>query len=246
MKKILDIKNRIKYISLIFITLTFIISCDCDCEDITATSGSASSDNYNPSAAPGAPTLASPTNSKSCEVGTPVDALTSLVTFTWSATPDTDTYNLTYTNLANNTTKTKTGINTNTTKILLFKGNPYAWNVQSINSNSNRASSATWKFYLKGNPVLTKVPLAAVLNAPSTSGGKTTLTWTGSDPDVGDALTYTLYLDKVDGKQSPVSTGLTSASTEITLDSGATYYWRIKTTDQTNNSSFSLVKSFTL
>ena len=238
-------KSTIKYISLLFLTLTFIISCDCDCEDITAASGT-TSDNYNASAAPGAPTLASPTNNKNCEVGTPVDALTSLVTFNWSATPETDTYNLTYTNLANNTTKTKTGINSNTTKILLFKGNPYAWSVKSINSNSRRNSSGTWKFYLKGNPVLTKVPLAAVLKTPSTSGGKTTLTWTGSDPNVGDILTYSLYLDKVDGKQSPVSTGLTSASKEVTLDSGVTYYWRIKTTDQTNNSSFSIVKTFTL
>ena len=238
-------KSIIKYISLLFLTLTFIISCDCDCEDISIVSGPVSSDNYNASAAPGAPSLAAPANSQNCETGTSVDALTSLVTFSWSATPDTDTYNLTYTNLSDNTTKTKTGISSNSTKILLFKGNAYAWNVQSINSNSNRASSATWKFYLKGNPVLTNVPLAAVLKTPTTNGGKTTLTWTGSDPNVGDTLTYTLYLDKVDGKQSPVSTGLTSASKEVTLDSGTTYYWRIKTTDQTNNSSFSLVSKIT-
>ena len=237
-------KSTIKYISLLFLTLTFIISCDCDCEDITATSETAS--NYNASAAPGAPTLISPANGQNCEIGTPVDASTTLVTFNWSATPETDSYNLTYTNLITNSIKTKTGITTNSTKILLFKGIPYAWSVQSINSNTNRASSATWKFYLKGNPILTKVPLAAVLKPPSTTGGKTTLTWTGSDPDVGDALTYTLYVDKVDGKQSPYKTGLTSASNECTLDSGATYYWRVKTTDQTNNSSFSLVSTFNL
>ena len=66
-------KSTIKYISLLFLTLTFIISCDCDCEDITVPSGTASSDNYNASAAPGAPTLASPTNNKNCEAGTSVD-----------------------------------------------------------------------------------------------------------------------------------------------------------------------------
>ena len=58
-------KSTIKYISLLFLTLTFIISCDCDCEDITVASGT-TSDNYNASSAPGAPTLASPTNSKNC------------------------------------------------------------------------------------------------------------------------------------------------------------------------------------
>ena len=237
-------KSTIKYISLLLLTFTFIISCDCDCQDITDTSGPISTDKF--VASPGSPTLISPANGKNCEIGTPVDASTSQVTFNWSATPETDSYNLTYTNLITNSVKTKTAITTNSTKILLFKGIPYAWSVQSINSNTNRASSATWKFYLKGNPILTKVPLAAVLKPPSTTGGKTTLTWTGSDPDVGDALTYTLYVDKVDGKQSPVSTGLSSALAELTLDSSATYYWRVKTTDQTNNSSFSLVSTFNL
>mgnify|MGYP003984837053 FL=1 len=237
-------KSTIKYISLLFLTLTFIISCDCDCQDITDTSGPISTDRF--VASPGSPTLISPANGKNCEIGSPVDVSTSQVAFSWSASPETDSYNLTYTNLITNSIKTKTGITTNTTKILLFKGIPYAWSVQSINSNSNRASSGTSKFYLKGNPKLTKVPLAAVLKAPSTTGGKTTLTWTGSDPDVGDALTYTLYVDKVDGKQSPVSSGLSSASAELTLDSGTTYYWRVKSTDQTNNSSFSLVSTFNL
>ena len=68
----------------------------------------------------------------------------------------------------------------------------------------------------------------------------------GSDPDAGDVLTYTLYVDKVDGKQSPFSSGLSLSSIELTLDSGSTYYCRVKTTDQTNISSFSSISTFSL
>ena len=236
-------KSTLKYTSLLLFTLAFLVSCDCDCEDdivqgavVGTLVGS-----------PGSPSLTAPLNNKSCEIGTVADAFTSEVTFSWSATSATDTYNLTYTNLATNSTMTKTAIKGTSTKIVLFRGITYAWSVQSINSSSKRgASSGTAKFYLQGNPSYNNVPLAAVLSTPASSGGNVTFTWTGKDPDVADALTYTFYVDKVDGKQSPVSSGLTTASTKLDLATGNTYYWRIKSTDQNNNSSFSLISKFNL
>ena len=240
-------KNYLKFTSLFLITSFFVLSCDCDCEDESQKSKYSPEDkSSNFTGSPGAANLTAPSNSNNCLIGSSVDAFTSNVTFTWSASDDTDSYDLSYTNLSTNETITKTNIKSTSTTILLFKGHQYAWNVRSIKSNSNKATSATHKFYLAGNSILTKVPLAAVLNTAVTNGSKTTLSWSGSDPDAGDVLTYTLYVDKVDGKQSPFSSGLSLSSIELTLDSGSTYYWRVKTTDQTNNSSFSSISTFSL
>ena len=129
---------------------------------------------------------------------------------------------------------------------MLFKGVSYAWSVKSIKSNSRVATSGTSKFYLAGPSLVTNVPLGAVLKSPNTSSGKTTLSWTGSDADTGDVLTYSIYVDKIDGKQTPVKTGVSTSSVDLTLDSGSTYYWRVKTTDQNNNSSFSSIATFNL
>jgi hypothetical protein len=101
-------------------------------------------------------------------------------------------------------------------------------------------------FIFKGTPKYNNVPLAAVLSNPSVSGGDITFTWTGNDPDLGDSLSYTLYVDKVDGKQSPVKTGLSTNTAQLSLDTGAIYYWRIKSTDQNNNSSFSLISKLNI
>ena len=70
-------------------------------------------------------------------------------------------------------------------------------------------------------------------------------TWEGSDPDSGDTLTYTLYVDATDGKQTPPSaqTGISAKTLDVALEAATTYYWRVKTSDGTN-SSYSIVYSF--
>ena len=77
------------------------------------------------------------------------------------------------------------------------------------------------------------------------SEGKATFTWDGSDPDSGDTLTYTVYVDKVDGKQTPTSalSNLSSETVDVELEAATTYYWRVKTSDGTN-ASYSIVYSF--
>ena len=75
--------------------------------------------------------------------------------------------------------------------------------------------------------------------------GKVAFTWDGSDPDTGDTLKYTLYVDKTDGKQTPptAQTGLTAKTASVVLEAATTYYWRVKTSDGVN-SSYSIVYSF--
>ena len=75
--------------------------------------------------------------------------------------------------------------------------------------------------------------------------GKVTFIWDGSDPDTGDILRYTLYVDSIDGEQTPPldQTNLSVKSLKLNLDPDSIYYWRIETSDG-SDSSYSLVYSF--
>ena len=135
----------------------------------------------------------------------------------------------------------------------LDKGEPYSWKVVSKNSQTTQTgSSSTWKFYLAGLGSKNYAPFPAELKSPKSgstiarnSDGKVTFEWDGSDPDQGDQLTFTLYVDKVDGKQTPSSdlTDLNVKTIDAVLDGESTYYWRVKSSDGTN-SSFSNIYSF--
>ena len=138
-------------------------------------------------------------------------------------------------------------------KVVLVKGQPYSWKVNTRNSEvSEITSSDTWKFYLGGLGVINFAPYPAALLAPNNSStlernsnGEITFKWDGSDPDDGDDLVYTLYVDTIDGKQTPAAsqTDLSVKTLNVALDAGTTYYWRIKTFDGKNNS-YSVVRSF--
>ena len=135
----------------------------------------------------------------------------------------------------------------------LDKGQPYIWKVISKNTTTTQTGTSTsWKFYLAGPGIKNYAPFPADLKSPSSgstvsrsSDGKVTFSWEGSDPDQGDELKYTLYVDKTDGKQSPSNelTNITSKTVDVSLDGASTYYWRVKTSDGAN-SSFSVIYSF--
>ena len=147
----------------------------------------------------------------------------------------------------------KTGLTTINTTVDLEKGQPYSWKVISKNTSTTQTgTSSSWKFYLAGEGIKNYAPFPADLKTPNSgstvsrsSDGKITFTWEGADPDQGDELKYTLYVDKTDGKQTPSSdlTNLSAKTADVALDGDSTYYWRIKTSDGTN-SSFSLIYSF--
>ena len=237
-------KNILKYIGFLFFTLNLLISCSCDgCDDHHEISSKKKSTVM---VNPNAPTLTAPSNNNSCEVGKKVNANQSEVTFSWAATANTKSYTLSYTNATTNVTSNKTLLSTSTTAIL-NRGTVYSWRVTAHNIIPIKtATSGSRTFYLSAEAKVNNVPLAAVLKTPSSNSGLTSLTWEGSDSDVGDILSYTVYLDKVDGKQTPLSalTNLSSKTASETLDAGSTYFWRVKTTDQNKNSSFSLISTF--
>lgn len=224
-----------KYFSLIF-TLILLISCE--------------SESFN---VPGKTTLISPENVQTCETGVSISDTQSEVTFSWSESEYTDFYDLNIINLNSNLVIWSSKNKFTSDKVVLVKGQPYSWKVNTRNSEvSEITSSDTWKFYLGGLGVINFAPYPAALLAPNNSStlernsnGEITFKWDGSDPDDGDDLVYTLYVDAIDGKQTPAAsqTDLSVKTLNVALDAGTTYYWRIKTFDGKNNS-YSVVRSF--
>ena len=244
-------RSTVKFFSFLF-TLT-LISCGGGGGDDSGGGGGGGGGGpvINP---PGKSTLTAPANNKTCETGASISDTQSEVTFAWTASADTNTYDLKITNLNTSTVINKTGLTTTTTKATLDKGVPYSWFITSKSTASTTTTSSdTWKFYLAGKGIVNYAPFPADLKTPVSGStitrdgdGKVTFTWEGSDPDnSADTLKYTLYVDKTDGKQTPPSaqTDLTVKTLAVALDAATTYYWRVKTSDGVN-SSYSIVYSF--
>ena len=198
--------NILKYFSFLF-TLTLIIGCGGGGGEEGGGDTGGGDVTVNP---PAKSTLSAPANNKTCETGTSVSSTQSDVDFTWGVSADTDSYDLKITDLNSNVATNKTGLTTTSTKVTLDKGVPYSWFVTSKSTKSSVTTpSDTWKFYLAGTGVANYAPFPADLKAPTSGStvkrtdGKVTFTWEGSDPDSGDTLTYTLYVDTTDGKQTP-------------------------------------------
>ena len=206
-----------------------------------------------PPQSPGSVSLTAPASGKVCETGSSTSDTKSNVDFSWQASTNTNSYDLQVTNLNTSTAINKTGLTSTNATVELDKGQPYMWKVISKNTSTTQTgTSSSWKFYLAGQGIKNYAPFPADLKAPTSgstisrsSEGKITFTWEGSDPDQGDELKYTLYVDKTDGKQAPSSdlTNISAKTIDVTLDAANLYYWRVKTSDGTN-SSFSTVYSF--
>lgn len=91
-------------------------------------------------------------------------------------------------------------------------------------------------------------PFAPTLLTPESGESidaiKVYFSWRATDLD-GDDLTYKLYVDSVDGKQTPPSIQQNLLQTYLTidLDSGKDYYFRVEASDGKNTSS-SITRSF--
>jgi len=199
-----------------------------------------------PDAVPGKAALLAPDNNKTCEqVNSSGEVL-----FSWEASTDTDSYDLKIVNLNTNGVTNRDNLTGTDKGVPLLKGVPYSWQITSKNSGTKITFSDTWKFYLAGDGIANYAPFPATAEAPvpgstvAAVDGKVTISWSGSDPD-DDGLTYTLYVDTVDGLQEPAAElqDLSAASAEVAVESGAVYYWRVVTSDGVNTSS-SIVYSF--
>ena len=200
--------------------------------------------------APGKSSLSAPENNEVCYEGEEVDDTNSEVTFSWDASSDTDSYDLVITNQETNQSQTESGITSTSKAVTLATDISYSWKIVSkANDTSDTTDSDTWQFYLAGDGQENYAPFPATILSPTSgaavdaNNGTVTLSWEGNDPDEGDNLTYTVYFDEVDGLQDSIEEGISETELEVSVESGTTYYWRVKTSDG-QSSSFTLVYSF--
>lgn len=199
---------------------------------------------------PGKATLVAPASGTTCEPGANATSTQSSVVFSWNAGSDTESYDLKITNLDNQETVSQTGLTATTATVTLNRGIPYSWSVTSKNKGATTTVSDTWKFYLAGVGVTNYAPSPAAAVSPlsgtvvTPTNGKVTLSWETSDVEASP-LTYTLFFDTVDGKQTPIDANknLTYKTKEVVVNANTVYYWRVITSDGFNTST-SIVYTF--
>ena len=191
--------------------------------------------------------LGLPANNSECTSGTAVNNLQSKVTLQWTAAPNTESY---YVYLKNLTTQSTVQFNagTNTSyEATLQKATPYSWYVSSNKTSGTSVPSETWKFYNAGDAVTNYAPFPADAVAPLMSswvyGPIVSLQWTGSDID-NDIVNYKIYLDTNANPTTLVGTVTQKTLAGIAITSGATYYWKVVTTDAAGNAAISPVYQF--
>lgn len=245
---------KLGYHFLYILSFVFIVSCSAEDDDSGTTTPPVT---QQPAPAPtpqvpspGKSSLSAPENNEVCYKGEEVDDSNSEVTFSWDASSDTDSYDLVITNQETSQSQTESGITSTSKAVTLATDVSYSWKIVSkANDTSDTTDSDTWQFYLAGDGQENYAPFPATILSPTsgaavdTNNGSITLSWEGNDPDEGDSLTYTIYFDEVDGLQDPIEEDSSETELEVSVESGTTYYWRVKTSDG-KSSSFTLVYSF--
>ena len=200
---------------------------------------------------PTASALSFPEDDKVCQEGTSVSDTESSVNFQWEASENTTSYDLIINDIEAETSVTYSDITDANKDATLVTARSYSWQIVSkSDETSTTATSELWQFYLAGDGEENYAPYPANIIAPASgstvtpTNGLVTLQWSGEDPDE-DTLTYTVYIDTVDGLQDTngTITGLTETETTYEVTSGSVYYWRVKSSDG-QSSSFTQVFSF--
>ena len=196
--------------------------------------------------------LSFPEDDKVCQEGTSVSDTESSVNFQWEASENTTSYDLIINDIEAETSVTYSDITETNKDATLVTARSYSWQIVSkSDETSTTATSELWQFYLAGDGEENYAPYPASIISPASGStvsaseeGLITLKWSGEDPDE-DTLTYTVYIDTVDGLQDTngTITGLTETETTYEVTSGSVYYWRVKSSDG-QSSSFTQVFSF--
>jgi hypothetical protein len=221
--------------------------------NLNCSSGGGSDDDPNPEptevVAPSVAALAFPEQNSECTTGSNLTSTESTITFDWNDSNNTDSYELFVKNLDNQTTERFTS-NISERSVTILRGTPYSWYVVSKNSGTETSKSATWKFYNAGETISSYAPFPADLIAPAlsetliTSTTSVNLEWKGEDVD-NDIKEYDLFF----GTNTNLNTKEATTSNmnyTVTVSSGNTYYWKIITKDNQNNTSESQVFQFSI
>ena len=203
-----------------------------------------------PIPAPEPASLIAPANLNSCTTASPVNSLESQVKFQWTASLNTESYELVIQNQVSNRLIKKSTSLLNES-VILSRGVPYSWYVNSKSLLTEEfGKSPVWVFYLEGETQKSSLPFPAVLLQTENealvqrdSSGNFTFQWTGKDLD-GDISRYDLYLGIDPEAMVLEKEGLSSSTASIKLNASTRYYWKIITHDTQKNQSTSLIFTF--
>lgn len=231
-----------KKIKLMSLMLLVFIAMSCSSSDDSGGSQLAPEPNVAPTAVG---QLTYPTSGLLC--------IDSTIDFQWTAATDANgdviTYKLTVA-LDRNFTNIVEQVTSNSTNksLTLQTGTAYYWNVIAKDQADESSPSATYAFYTEGDGVSNYAPFTAALNTPElesmVTAGTTNLSWTGSDVNTEDTLTYDLYLAESLAGLTLFQADLSSSNYDITTEAAKTYFWRIDTKDDSGVKSIGQVWSF--
>ncbi len=194
--------------------------------------------------------LVFPERDSECTTGVSISETLSQVTFEWQPANNTDRYTLTVINLTTNSPQAISTTNTSAS-LSIEKGAPFSWSVLSSNLVSDdTATSESWLFYNAGSQT-TYAPFPAQIQSPAAgstvqanSEGQVELSWIGADVE-DDIVSFDVFFSEANPPETLLTStvpGTTQATANVA--SGATYFWRIVTTDAEGNASDSGVFDF--
>lgn len=200
---------------------------------------------------PTSATLSFPANNEPCLETTSVNDTQSSITFRWNASDNVNSYDISVTNLSNNTNNVYNA-SSNEKSLTLEHDEPYSWKIISNGqSGSQPAESDTWKFYLAGPAQVNYAPFPAELTSP-VSGSTTTpsegfisIQWNCTDVD-NDLVSFEVYLDTNDASTlvQTLDFASTTTSIDVAVENNSIYYWKVIAIDANGNNSNSGVYSF--
>jgi hypothetical protein len=197
--------------------------------------------------APTVPTLTSPKDIELC--------INNTIVFKWSISTDAEGNAIVYQlQIAEDKEFTKGVISKESpnaeTSHKLDKGKAYYWRVKATDSNNAASTySSTFSFYTEGVTLTNHLPFIPQLVAPQSNstiaGLTTTLSWTGSDVDTDDVLTYDVYLStKTTSTTKVVDNKTTNTYIATSLQPTTVYYWRVVVKDGKGGATEGQVWSF--
>jgi hypothetical protein len=180
-----------------------------------------------------------------------------VVNFQWNASTDDEGDTITYEiqvakdNLFAQIAHTLTS-NTASQSVSLEKGIAYYWRVKATDNKSASSNySATYSFYTEGVGITNHLPFSPVLvspvlnevihGAPKTIG----LTWTATDVDTSDSLTYDVYFGIANPPTIVTSANQSASTLNQSVSPSTTYYWKVTVKDSEGGQTIGQVWSFT-
>lgn len=201
-------------------------------------------------AEPSAAILNAPLNNEACVTGVVLSGTESKIKLIWTAAANSESYEVTITNLLTKSEQTQSATTTSA-EITLKRNTPYSWFVTSKSSKiATTAKSAVWKFYNPGLGASSFPPYPAEIVSPTMgqsvipNAGKISFQWKGSDAD-NDLVNYDVYLGTSSNNVTLIKSQHTSTSlADISVNANTTYYWKVISRDGKGNTSDSGLYEF--